>query len=295
MQVVVASHGVKIKSRRGLLVVETRQDKREYPLHAVDEVYLLTSGISITTKALRSLLRSGATVAVFDQRGDPIGVFLRPVGDATGAKRRCQYKAAESGAGLQYAKKWVWEKVRGQLENIKTWRRRLVDYRRYVDSITKARQLLAEADTPRAVLEAEAAAAEAYWAAYREITGFPGRDQEGGDPVNAALNYGYGILKTLCFKSLLLAGLDPYVGFLHVDKSGRPSLVLDFMEQWRPRIDAVVAKIVDSLKLQNGLLAHESRREVAAAVLSELGAGGRPISAEIHRQARSLATSLCTS
>jgi len=37
-------------------------------------------------------------------------------------------------------------------------------------------------------------------------TGFPGRVQVGGEPVNAALNYGYGVLKALCFKSILLAG-----------------------------------------------------------------------------------------
>ena len=101
-------------------------------------------------------------------------------------------------------------------------------------------------------------------------------------------------MKALCFKSLLIAGLDPYVGFLHAEKSGRPSLVLDFMEQWRPRIDAVVAKIHDGLEAEGGLLTHQSRLRVAAAVLEELGAAGRPLSAEIHREARALARSICT-
>ncbi|MFP3192947.1 MAG: integrase, partial [Thermoproteus sp.] len=59
---------------------------------------------------------------------------------------------------------------------------------------------LARAEEPHRVLEAEAAAAEAYWAAYREATGFPGRDQEGRDPVNAGLNYGYGILNSIVFE-----------------------------------------------------------------------------------------------
>jgi CRISPR-associated protein Cas1 len=233
-------------------------------------------------------------VAVFDQRGEPLGVFMRPVGDATGAKRRCQYQAALDGRGLETAKRWVWLKIRGQLENVKSWRRRLQRYADYVDAIRAAQEALAKADTPHKVLEAEAAAAEAYWAAYREVTGFPGRDQEGKDPVNAGLNYGYGILKTLCFKSLLLAGLDPYVGFLHVDKSGRPSLVLDFMEQWRPRVDAVVAQMRHKLETKDGLLTHASRLAVAAAVLEEFSAAKRPVSAEIHREARALAKSLCT-
>lgn len=293
MQIVVASYGAKIASRRGLLLVKTKEGERQYPLHQVDEVFLLTGGISVTTKALRALLRAGATVAVFDGRGEPLGVFMKPVGDATGEKRRCQYAAALDGRGLQMAKNWVWKKIKGQLDNIKTWRRRLADYGEYVERIGKALEALRAAATAREIMEAEAAAAEAYWSAYRELTGFPGRDQEGGDPVNSALNYGYGILKALCFKSLLLAGLDPYVGFLHVDKSGRPSLVLDFMEQWRPRIDAVVAK-TKGLRTDGGLLVHESRKAVAAAVLEELGAGKSPISAEIHRAARALAKALCT-
>lgn len=277
-----------------MLVVKGRDGAREYPLHEVDEVLLLTGGISITTRALRALLRAGATVAVFDQRGEPLGVFMKPVGDATGEKRRCQYAAAHNGRGLEAARRWVWKKIRGQLDNVKTWRRRLARYGQYVEQIGKALEALRVAPGPREVMEAEAAAAEAYWEAYAEVTGFPGRDQEGGDPVNAGLNYGYGILKTLCFKSLLLAGLDPYVGFLHADKSGRPSLVLDFMEQWRPRVDAVVAKAAGQLETENGLLNHKSRLALAAAVLEEFGAGRRPVSAEIHREARALARWLCT-
>ena len=289
-----ATYGTRIRARKGLLVVEGRDGARQYPLHEVDEVFLLTGGISISTKALRALLRAGAVVAVFDQRGEPLGVFMRPVGDATGAKRRCQYQAALDGRGLEIAKRWIWLKIRGQLENVKTWRRRLQRYGQYVEALGKAQEALAKADTPHKVLEAEAAAAEAYWSAYREVTGFPGRDQEGGDPINAGLNYGYGVLKTLCFKSLLLAGLDPYVGFLHVDKSGRPSLVLDFMEQWRPRVDAVVARMREKLETQNGLLTHSSRLALAAAVLEEFTATKRPVAAEIHREARGLAKTLCT-
>jgi CRISPR-associated protein, Cas1 family len=294
MQIVVATYGTRIRARKGLLVVEGKDGAKQYPLHEVDEVLLLTGGISITTKALRALLRAGAVVAVFDQRGEPLGVFMRPVGDATGAKRRCQYQAALDGRGLETAKRWVWLKIRGQLENVKSWRRRLQRYGEYAEAIRAAQEALAKADTPHKVLEAEAAAAEAYWAAYREVTGFPGRDQEGKDPVNAGLNYGYGILKALCFKSLLLAGLDPYVGFLHVDKSGRPSLVLDFMEQWRPRVDAVVAHMRHRLETRDGLLTHASRLAVAAAVLEEFSAAKRPVSAEIHREARDLAKALCT-
>lgn len=71
MQIAVASYGTRIRTRKGLLVVERGGERREYPLHQVDEVFILTGGVSITSRALRALLRAGAVVAVFDQRGEP--------------------------------------------------------------------------------------------------------------------------------------------------------------------------------------------------------------------------------
>jgi CRISPR-associated protein Cas1 len=54
------------------------------------------------------------------------------------------------------------------------------------------------------------------------------------DLVNQCLNYGYGILYAQVERAILLAGLDPYAGFLHEDRPGKPSLVLDLVEEFRP-------------------------------------------------------------
>jgi CRISP-associated protein Cas1 len=53
------------------------------------------------------------------------------------------------------------------------------------------------------------------------------------DPVNSLLSFTYGILRHDCIAALTAAGLDPDVGFLHVDRPGRPSLALDLMEEFR--------------------------------------------------------------
>src|SRR5204862_398077 len=64
-----------------------------------------------------------------------------------------------------------------------------------------------------------------------------GREGRGAtDPLNAALNYGYGILYAQVERALLLAGLDPYAGFLHADRPGKPSLVLDLIEEFRQAV-----------------------------------------------------------
>ena len=53
------------------------------------------------------------------------------------------------------------------------------------------------------------------------------------DPVNAMLSLFYTVLARDCSSALEAAGLDPYVGFMHVDRPGRRSLALDCMEELR--------------------------------------------------------------
>lgn len=54
------------------------------------------------------------------------------------------------------------------------------------------------------------------------------------DAFNALLSFLYILLSNACASALEAVGLDPYVGFLHRDRPGRPSLALDLMEELRP-------------------------------------------------------------
>lgn len=54
------------------------------------------------------------------------------------------------------------------------------------------------------------------------------------DNVNALLSFLYTILTSEVASALESVGLDPYVGFMHQDRPGRPSLALDMMEELRP-------------------------------------------------------------
>lgn len=56
------------------------------------------------------------------------------------------------------------------------------------------------------------------------------------DRMNALLSFIYALLTSDCIAALQGAGLDPYVGFMHVDRPGRASLALDLMEEFRPAI-----------------------------------------------------------
>jgi CRISPR-associated protein Cas1 len=70
------------------------------------------------------------------------------------------------------------------------------------------------------------------------------------DPVNALLSFGYALLLKDCFSSLCAVGFDPYCGFFHAGRHGKPSLALDLMEEFR----AVIADSVVLTLINNGSL-----------------------------------------
>lgn len=81
------------------------------------------------------------------------------------------------------------------------------------------------------------------------------------DPVNALLSFGYALLAKECTVALLGEGLDPWWGFFHQPRHGRPALALDLMEEFR-------AVVVDSAVLtavNTGMVARKDFRVSKAA------------------------------
>lgn len=70
------------------------------------------------------------------------------------------------------------------------------------------------------------------------------------DPVNALLSFGYSLLRHDVQGAVNIVGFDPYLGYLHVERYGRPSLALDLMEEFRPLVvDAVVRSLINKRSL----------------------------------------------
>jgi CRISPR-associated endonuclease Cas1 len=72
------------------------------------------------------------------------------------------------------------------------------------------------------------------------------RNRDATHPMNAMLSYGYAVLESQIQMAVIAAGLDPTIGFMHVDRDGRSALVLDLMEPMRPVVDSVVLGLARS-------------------------------------------------
>lgn len=92
------------------------------------------------------------------------------------------------------------------------------------------------------------------------------------DKINSLLSYLYTILTYQVASALEVVGLDPYVGFLHRDRPGRPSLALDLMEELRPVFaDRLAVTLVN-------------RKQVKAAGFVEKESGGVLMNDETRKE-----------
>jgi CRISPR-associated protein Cas1 len=298
-----------------------KPEQVDLPLFQVSEIIVAGGGISISTDLIEECCERGIHLSFLTPGGRPFAMLSSPMLTATVLTRREQLAAYGDRRGLDLAKAIVRGKLGNQAALLKYFGkylktadpaaferlgvavRGIETRRREVDGIAGERV----DDARPALLAIEGGAGRQYWTGVRALledhAPFETREHRGApDAVNSALNYGYGILYTQVWGALMNAGLEPFAGFLHVDRPGKPSLVLDLIEEFRqPVVDrAVIAALTKGLKLETreGLLTDESRRAVAGAVLerleSEAGFRGRRhrLKSVIQIQARNLASCL---
>jgi len=88
------------------------------------------------------------------------------------------------------------------------------------------------------------------------------------DPVNALLSLAYALLAKDLTIVLQAVGFDPFLGFYHRPRYGRPALALDLMEEFRPLVaDSIVVNAINTGVVKPG----DFRRRAGAVALSDTG------------------------
>ena len=242
-----------VKKRDGYLIVQY-PDKRtvEVPLVKVSQV-VVSGDITLTTPALHTLLGMGIEVCFLSMYGQFRGRLSPPVAKNVFLRRE-QYRVhADQQCALRVAQACV----KGKLENMRTMlmraNRSLQDAE--VTEATIAMQHMIQqvpcASKVGSLLGIEGNGSAAYFAVFGKLlrgtmTFTHRRRRPPTDPINAMLSLGYTLLLHQVSAAIQVVGLDPYIGFLHQPRYGRPALALDMMEEFRPIItDSVVLNIVN--------------------------------------------------
>ncbi len=309
---VVAERGARVRVHRGTVIVESSSGRYTIPVADVDRIVLATSQISITTAAIRRLARLGIDIVVLDARGTPIVTLSPPWINATSAVRVAQYRATSSKLRLEVARGIVAAKLESQAALLECLESMGVGSAGVeAEAVRGLARDAAKAESVERLRVLEAVGARRYWGVLASAMpgelGFRGRDPDAGDDINTVLNYLYALLYSLVHRYLVLYGLDPYVGFMHRDRSGAESLVYDVAEVFRVvSVDALVyySMVVEGFRPSRdpgtGLLSPEARVELISRFRGWVSrrvrdaSSGRMDTIEGHvaRQARSLASSL---
>jgi CRISP-associated protein Cas1 len=257
--VYVVGRGNTVRKREERLEIWSQDGKVSEPKLREISMLSLYGGVEITTPAMVELMQRGVPVLHFTHGGWFQGICQGTTHKNVELRVRQFQCAADPERSLLLARKVV----AGKIKNCRTLLRRN-NPGVGADSLAllaKLAEKAQEALASESLLGIEGAAAECYFSQFGGMLKEGGKDfsfadrnrRPPKDPVNAVLSYLYGILVKDLFVTLLAVGFDPYLGFYHRPRYGRPALALDMMEEFRPLVaDSVAINLFNNEELARG-------------------------------------------
>ena len=254
----VQENRARVRKRGETLEVLVEDEKQATARLGETSQVALFGTVSITTPTIHELLRRNITLSFHTYGGWFLGHTVG-TGHNNVELRTAQYRASfDDHLCLRLAKGWIHAKIANARTLLRrNWRgedtpdRLLRQLRKTADDTRKAESL-------DSLLGIEGTAAGLYFGEFLNLLkqddeaslsfDFLGRNRRPPkDPINAMLSFAYAMLTREWSVALSAAGLDPYRGFFHYPRFGRPALALDMMEPFRPLIaDSAVISAVNN-------------------------------------------------
>lgn len=220
----------------------------------------LFGSVGVTTPLMHELFRREIPITYLSYGGWFLGHGIG-AGHKNVELRTAQYsRAADSGFCLEVSREFV----KAKILNSRTLLRRNHESvsEELLDELKLYAQQAEMAKSLDEVLGFEGISAQRYFGAFAGMfkaqdQAFAGFEDTGRnrrppkDPVNAMLSFAYSMLVREWTVALSATGLDPYKGYYHQPRYGRPALALDMMEEFRPLIaDSVVITVINNGEVQ---------------------------------------------
>jgi len=267
MQLHLNSYGSYLHVKDDLFEIKVKKDKNmekhQIAAHKVKTIWL-AKGTALSSNAVHLAMKNNIDIVFVENDGFPIGRVWHSKLGSTTLIRKKQLQASLNSQSVKYTKQWLALKLQNQLSFIKDLKKHRKQHNNYlnnkieiIDSLqskinkVKAKHIDEVAETIRGW---EGTAGRLYFETISYVLvpqyKFAGRSSRPAkDAFNAFLNYCYGILYARVEKALILAGIDPYVGFLHRDDYNYKSMVYDFIEMFRAFADKIVFSLFAAKKV----------------------------------------------
>jgi len=263
MRLILNSFGCFLRKKDKCFLIKKEDKVFEVSVKKVKSIMITTSAY-ISTDGVKLAMDNNIDIIFLDKYGNPYSRIWHAKPGSTTLIRRRQLEIAEESYGLDLAKEWVINKFKNQInflnklkntrpnksDKLEEWIKSLEDN---VEKLGSLEGTIAEQRS--SIMGHEGSGGRVYFEAISYIMPkrfkFKGRSrQPAEDEFNCMLNYGYGVFYSLVEKACIIAGLDPYVGFIHTDNYNKKSLVFDLIENFRIFVDEAVVYLFSQRKVK---------------------------------------------
>lgn len=230
------------------LTVKEQGVVKEFPLNRIKSVQIAKSGVSFSSNVILTCATRGIKFFLYDFKNETVACLSGTQQHAVVKVRQDQFNFI-AGENVRFLATTIIEsKIKNQRATLLYFKKYHQEYAEQItktaDSLNKIIKEIKQKKWQKfdrwndILLGIEGQAARQYWQLLAKtgltVTSFEKRiGRQAEDITNKALNYGYAILTSYIWNSLINAGLEPYCGFFHTQRAGKPSLVLDMMEEYR--------------------------------------------------------------
>lgn len=250
-----------------LRIEQNRELKLALPIHHVESICILGNDILLSTGAMRLAWENSVAINYLDENGR-LHARVTGVPDTSVTLRRAQYRASDDATlSTEICRCIVAGKLQNARNSLLRGARETEDaatsgaLESAVDAIGRIITRIPDAVTPDSVRGLEGAGAQSYFSAFgcllkQQQADFAFRTRSRQPPldrVNCLLSFLYALVRHDCISALTAVGLDPFVGFLHVERANRPALALDLMEEFRPWLaDRLAITLINRQQIRAG-------------------------------------------
>jgi len=265
VELFVNTPGTILKQRDGMFLLLAGQARKDIAPSRLSRI-VVSPSTAVTGQAVVLAQEHNIDLVILDRFGHPVGRFWHSKLGRVAVVRRRQLEAAEEPLGLGIASGLVETKMLNQANFLKQLAQKRSRIKKDLwdgaERILELKDNLETLDSKLTVDEIrnsamgyEGAGSRIYFEKLAAVMPaafkFKGRSRRPArDPFNAVLNYCYGILYSRVEHASILAGLDPFIGFLHADNYGQPSLVFDLIEPFRIYAEKISVSLFTSRRMK---------------------------------------------
>lgn len=238
----IETEGKRLRATNQSLIIESI-DKADLDIPLIDiDSLIIKGGTTLTSHSILKIIEYGITITFLDYYGNySCSIYSDIMGNVE--VRHNQLRLSDDKhRSLQLASVIIQGKISNQIAVLKRYIRNYGDNKEIntsIDRLYAYRDNIKDATSIEAIRGYEGISSREYFSTFnllirRKEFKFNGRVYHPcTDSINAMLSFTYGLLRHEVEKYIHICGLDPYVGFIHSERSGKESLSLDLMEEYR--------------------------------------------------------------